>query len=77
MTIFIPTPLRPYAGGQQSVDVGDIEAMAQGVLGLLNDRERTNAMREAARRAAKKRFCSTLVVPRYVRYYEQVLGRQS
>ncbi len=58
-------------------EVGDIEAMAQGVLGLLNDPERMNAMGEAARGAAKKRFCATLVVPRYVRYYEQVLGQSS
>ncbi len=58
-------------------DVGDIAAMAQAVLSLLGDRERMNAMREAARREAKKRFCATLVVPRYVRYYEQVLGRQN
>jgi N-acetyl-alpha-D-glucosaminyl L-malate synthase BshA len=58
-------------------EVGDIAAMAQAVLSLLGDRERMNAMREAARREAKRRFCATLVVPRYVRYYEQVLGRSS
>jgi N-acetyl-alpha-D-glucosaminyl L-malate synthase BshA len=55
-------------------EVGDVEAMALGALSLLNDPERMNAMKEAARREAKKRFCATLVVPRYVRYYEQVLG---
>jgi hypothetical protein len=31
-------------------------------------------MREAARQTAQKRFCSTLVVPQYVRFYEQILG---
>jgi hypothetical protein len=31
-------------------------------------------MRDAARQSAQKRFCSSLVVPRYVRYYEQVLA---
>ena len=30
-------------------------------------------MREAARKMAQKRFCASLVVPRYVRYYEEVL----
>ena len=32
------------------------------------------AMREAARKTAQKRFCSTLVLPQYVKYYESVLG---
>jgi hypothetical protein len=33
-------------------------------------------MREAGRKTAQTRFCSSLVVPHYVRYYEQVLARQ-
>jgi N-acetyl-alpha-D-glucosaminyl L-malate synthase BshA len=56
-------------------DVGDVDGMALGVLSLLKDRERLEAMREAARKTAQTRFCSTLVVPHYVRYYEQVLGK--
>ena len=55
-------------------NVGDIDGMAQGALNLLNDRAKFNEMRDAARRTAQKRFCATLVVPQYVRYYEQVLG---
>jgi N-acetyl-alpha-D-glucosaminyl L-malate synthase BshA len=55
--------------------VGDVEGMAKGALSLLNDRSRLDAMREAARKNAQKRFCSTLVVPQYVRYYEQILGQ--
>jgi L-malate glycosyltransferase len=54
---------------------GDVDAMARAALQLLGDRERLNTMRDAARRAAQKRFCSSLVVPQYLRYYEQVLGR--
>jgi L-malate glycosyltransferase len=54
--------------------VGDVEAMSQGALSLLKDRERLEAMREAGRKNAQKRFCSSLVVPQYVRYYEAVLG---
>ena len=54
--------------------VGDVEGMAAGALSLLNDPPRLKAMREAARKSAQKRFCSTLVVPHYVRYYEQVLA---
>jgi N-acetyl-alpha-D-glucosaminyl L-malate synthase BshA len=56
--------------------VGDVDAMSLGALGLLKDRERLNAMREAGRKTAQTRFCSTLVVPHYVRYYEEVLGKQ-
>jgi L-malate glycosyltransferase len=55
-------------------DVGDVEGMAAGALSLLNDAERMKTMREAARREAQKRFCATLVVPRYVHYYEKVLA---
>jgi N-acetyl-alpha-D-glucosaminyl L-malate synthase BshA len=54
-------------------EVGDIDGMAVGALSLLKDRERLNAMQEAGRKTAQNRFCSTLVVPHYVRYYEQVL----
>ena len=54
--------------------VGDVEGMAAGALSLLNDPPRLKAMRESARQSAQKRFCSSLVVPRYVRYYEQVLA---
>jgi N-acetyl-alpha-D-glucosaminyl L-malate synthase BshA len=54
--------------------VGDVDGMSQGALSLLKDRERLEAMREAGRKTAQKRFCSSLVVPQYVRYYEAVLG---
>ena len=55
--------------------VGDVDAMAAGALSLLNDPARLDAMREAARKNAQKRFCSTLVVPQYVKYYEQILAQ--
>ena len=54
--------------------VGDVDGMASGALALLREPERLEAMREAGRRTAQTRFCSTLVVPHYVRYYEQVLA---
>jgi len=55
-------------------EVGDVEGMADGAIGLLKDRARLDAMRDAGRKTAQKRFCSSLVVPHYVRYYEQVLN---
>jgi len=83
MACKVPTVATRVGGVPELVDdgvtgllyaVGDVDAMAQGALGLLNDRARLEAMREAGRRTAQKRFCASLVVPHYVRYYEQVLG---
>jgi N-acetyl-alpha-D-glucosaminyl L-malate synthase BshA len=54
--------------------VGDIDAMAAGIISLLRDRDRLESMRDAARTVASTRFCSSLVVPHYVNYYEQVLN---
>jgi L-malate glycosyltransferase len=54
--------------------VGDVDAMAAGALALLTDRNRLDAMSDIARKTAQKRFCSTLVLPQYVKYYESVLG---
>jgi N-acetyl-alpha-D-glucosaminyl L-malate synthase BshA len=56
-------------------DVGDVDAMAAGALAILGDGARLKAMREAARKEAQKRFCASLVVPQYVRFYEQVLAQ--
>jgi hypothetical protein len=50
--------------------------MAAGAVGLLKDRDRLEAMRAAGRKTAQERFCSSLVVPQYVRYYESVLGME-
>ncbi|MGD0735504.1 MAG: N-acetyl-alpha-D-glucosaminyl L-malate synthase BshA [Terracidiphilus sp.] len=55
--------------------VGDVDSMAAGVLSLLKDRDRLETMRDAGRKTAQSRFCSTLVVPHYVRYYEEVLNQ--
>jgi len=54
--------------------IGDVDAMAAGALKLLSDSARLNAMREAARKDAQKRFCADLVVPQYVRFYEKILA---
>jgi L-malate glycosyltransferase len=56
-------------------EVGDVDAMASGVIALLRDPQKHEAMREAARRTAQTRFCSTLVVPEYVKFYEETLTR--
>lgn len=57
--------------------VGDVDGMAHGAVTLLKDRDRMEAMRTAGRKTAQKRFCASLVVPHYVRYYESVLGNSA
>jgi N-acetyl-alpha-D-glucosaminyl L-malate synthase BshA len=56
--------------------VGDVEAMAEGAISLLKNRDRLQAMRDAARKTAQTRYCASLVVPHYVRFYEHVLAGQ-
>jgi len=51
-----------------------VEGMAAGALKLLKDRDRLEVMRDEARKTARSRFCATLVLPQYVKYYEKVLG---
>lgn len=55
-------------------DVGDVDAMASAAIALLADRTRHEAMRDAARKTAQSHFCSSLVVPQYVKFYEEVLA---
>lgn len=55
-------------------EVGDVEGMAAGTIALLRDRDRLEVMRDNARKTARTRFCATLVLPQYMKYYEQVLG---
>src|SRR5580704_10197746 len=50
--------------------VGNVEAMAEGAIQLLKDRNRLEIMRDEARKTARTRFCSTLVLPLYEKYYE-------
>jgi N-acetyl-alpha-D-glucosaminyl L-malate synthase BshA len=55
--------------------VGDVDAMAAACIALLTDTERYQAMRKAARKTAQDRFCSTRILPRYVKFYESLLAR--
>ena len=54
--------------------VGNVDEMAAGTISLLKDRSRLDTMREAARKDAQKRFCASLVLPKYIKYYERILG---
>jgi N-acetyl-alpha-D-glucosaminyl L-malate synthase BshA len=54
--------------------IGDVEAMAQASIALLNDAERHQSMRKAARKTAQDRFCSTRILPRYIAFYQSLLN---
>lgn len=84
MACKVPTIATKVGGVPELIDdgvtgllfpVGDVEAMAAGAVALLKDRVRLSTMRETARKTAQKRFCANLVVPQYVKYYEQVLDK--
>ena len=54
--------------------VGDVAAQAARVIELLTDEQLYQRMSGAARRTAETRFCSSLTIPQYERYYEEVCG---
>lgn len=55
--------------------VGDVEAQAARVSELLSSTPLHDRMRDSARLTALTRFCSSLVIPRYVGCYEEVCAR--
>jgi glycosyltransferase involved in cell wall biosynthesis len=55
--------------------VGEVDAMASRLVGLLDDPERRRAFSSAARGAVETRFRTDLVVPQYEAAYAAALGR--
>ncbi|MHC5035741.1 MAG: N-acetyl-alpha-D-glucosaminyl L-malate synthase BshA [Planctomycetota bacterium] len=53
-------------------DPGDVEGMAGGVLEILSDDARRDAMGEAARNQAVARFSPPIIIPLYEAFYEKV-----
>jgi L-malate glycosyltransferase len=55
--------------------VGDIEAQAARVVSLLTDGELYRRMSAAARLAAETRYSTTLIIPQYEQYYNEVCAQ--
>lgn len=55
--------------------VGAVEEMANAAIALLSHPNKLEAMAAAARETARKRFCSSRIIPAYERYYERVIER--
>ena len=53
----------------------DIAAQAARVVELLTDDDLCGRLSRSARHTAETRFCSTLIIPQYERYYQEVCGR--
>ena len=56
-------------------EVGDVAGMAHAAIDLLSHPEKLKEMGAAARRTAQARFCASRIIPKYVEYYEKVLGQ--
>ncbi len=52
--------------------VGDIASQAARVIELLTNADLQQEMGAAARRTAETRFCTSIIIPKYEEYYEQV-----
>jgi len=59
------------------VEVGDVDAMARHAIEVLSDDAKLRQMGKRARAEAQKRFCSTMIIPHYERFYRDVLERMS
>jgi L-malate glycosyltransferase len=55
--------------------VGDIDAQAARVVQLLTDDDLHYRMRKAGRWNASDEFCSEKIIPKYEKYYEDVIHR--
>ena len=54
--------------------VGDVDAMAERAIQLLQDPAALDAMGAAARQTAQDHFCASRIIPLYEKYYEKVLA---
>lgn len=58
-------------------DVGDVDAMANYAIDILQDESRLRAMGKECRKVASERFSSKKIIPQYENFYWRVLARSS
>jgi N-acetyl-alpha-D-glucosaminyl L-malate synthase BshA len=58
-------------------DVGDTEKMSDDVMKFLNNEEMRRTFGEKARESAVSRYGTELIIPQYIKFYEQVLEAKS
>jgi N-acetyl-alpha-D-glucosaminyl L-malate synthase BshA len=57
--------------------VGDVDKMAVDAARLLADEKLRREMGQRARESAIDRYCTDCVIPEYIKFYEQVIAKQS
>jgi glycosyltransferase involved in cell wall biosynthesis len=57
--------------------VGDVDKMASDATRLLRDDKSREEMGRRARESAISRYRTDVVIPQYIEFYEQIIGRQS
>jgi len=57
--------------------VGDVDKMAADATRLLMDDKSREEMGRRARESAISRYRTDVVIPQYIEFYEQIIGRQS
>lgn len=55
-------------------EVGDVDAMAEYAIQILEDESKLRAMGKAARSSAQARFCASKIIPQYEEFYRRVVG---
>ncbi len=55
--------------------VGDVDKMADDAVRLLTDEKLRREMGQRARESAITRYSTDRIIPQYIKFYEQVLGR--
>jgi len=58
-------------------EVGDVQKMAVDAARLLRDEDLRHEMGRQARESAISRYSTDKVIPQYISFYEEVLGRNS
>ncbi len=56
--------------------IGDVDRMAKYVIDLLTNEKKYNLFSKNARRRAVENFDKSIVIPKYIEYYEKVLNRK-
>jgi N-acetyl-alpha-D-glucosaminyl L-malate synthase BshA len=56
-------------------EVGNVEKMSDDVVKLSNDSDLINEMGRKARESAISRYSTDLIIPKYIAFYEKVLGK--
>ncbi len=56
------------------VEPHNIDGMAERALTILSDDDRLRQMGKLARQSARKRFCSSMIIPQYEEYYRKIIS---